>query len=93
MLEKGPAKKVVLWVNEETKHPHHREKLWLAVFEYLRHKRVAGASVMHTQMGFGDRHKVHRGDSPKRRRLLTESSSSKPQSVWRKCCRRSTKWW
>ncbi len=64
MLEKGPAKKVVLWVNEETKHPHHREKLWLAVFEYLRHKRVAGASVMHTQMGFGDRHKVHRGDSP-----------------------------
>jgi len=64
MLEKGPAKKVVIWVNEETKQAHHREKLWLAVFEYLRHKRVAGASVLHTQMGFGDRHKVHRADSP-----------------------------
>ena len=62
MLEKGPAKKVVVWVNEETK--HHHEKLWLAVFEFLRHKQVAGASVMRTQMSFGDRHKVHRGDSP-----------------------------
>ena len=36
MLAKGPAKKVTVWVNEETKHPHHREKLWLAVFEYFR---------------------------------------------------------
>lgn len=62
-LEKGPAKKVTVWVNEETKHPHHREKLWLAVFEYLRHKRVAGASVTRTQMSFGDRQMVHRGDS------------------------------
>ena len=61
MLEKGPAKKVVVWLNEETK--HHHEKLWLAVFEYLRHKQVAGASVTRTQMSFGDRHKVHRGDS------------------------------
>ncbi len=64
MLEKGPAKKVTVWVNEETKHPHHRDKLWLAIFEFLRHKRVAGASVTRTQMSFGARHVVHRGDSP-----------------------------
>ena len=63
MLEKGPAKKVTVWVNDETRHPHHREKLWLAVFEYLRHKRVAGASLTRTQLSFGDRQVVHRGDS------------------------------
>jgi PII-like signaling protein len=64
MLEKGPAKKVTVWVNEDTKHPHHREKLWLAVFEFLRHKKVAGASVTRTQMSFGDRQLIHRGESP-----------------------------
>ena len=64
MLEKGPAKKVTVWVNEDSKHPRHREKLWLAVFDYLRHKKVAGASVTRTQMSFGDRQVVHRGDSP-----------------------------
>lgn len=64
MLEKGPAKKVTVWVNEDTKHPHHREKLWLAVFEFLRHKKVAGTSVTRTQMSFGDRQLIHRGDSP-----------------------------
>ena len=63
MLEKGPAKKVIVWVNEETKLPHHREKLWLAIFDFLRHKKIAGASVTHTQMSFGDRQKVHRADS------------------------------
>lgn len=61
MLDKGPAKKVVVWVNEETK--HHHEKLWLAVFEFLRHKQVAGASVTRAEMSFGDRKKVHRSDS------------------------------
>jgi PII-like signaling protein len=63
MLEKGPAKKVTVWVNENTRQPHHREKLWLAVFDYLRHKKVAGASVTRTQMSFGDRQVVHRADS------------------------------
>jgi PII-like signaling protein len=61
MLNKGPAKKVTIWVNEET--AHHRQPLWLAVFEYLRHKRVQGASVTRTQMSFGDRHILHHADS------------------------------
>lgn len=62
MLEKGPAKKVTVWLNEDTRHGH--EKLWLAVFDYLRHKRIAGASVTHTTMSFGDRQHVHRSDAP-----------------------------
>ena len=62
MLERGPARKVTVWVNEETS--HHHEKLWLAVFDYLRHKRIAGASVTHTTMSFGDRKHVHNADLP-----------------------------
>jgi PII-like signaling protein len=61
MIEKGPAKKVTIWVNEDT--PHHKVKLWLAVFEYLQHKKVAGASVTRTQMSFGDRQLIHRADA------------------------------
>jgi PII-like signaling protein len=53
---------VTVWVNEETS--HHHEKLWLAVFDYLRHKRIAGASVTHTRMSFGDRKHVHNADAP-----------------------------
>lgn len=62
MLEKGPAKKVTVWVNEETR--HHHEKLWVAVFDYLRHKRIAGASVTHTKMSFGAHRHVHSADLP-----------------------------
>ncbi len=62
MLEKGPAKKVTVWVNEESR--HHHEKLWLAVFDYLRHKRIAGASVTHTKMSFGARQHVHNAELP-----------------------------
>jgi PII-like signaling protein len=61
MLQKGPAKKVTIWVNEETR--HHLEPLWLAVFEYLRHKRIAGASVTHTKLAFGDRKRIHNADA------------------------------
>jgi PII-like signaling protein len=61
MLEKGAAKKVTLWINEETR--YHHEKLWLALFEYLRHKRIAGASLTHTKMAFGDRKRVHNADA------------------------------
>ena len=60
MLEKGPAKKVTVWVNEDTR--HHHEPLWQAIFDYLRHKQIAGASVTHTKMSFGDRQRVHSAD-------------------------------
>lgn len=64
MIAKGPAKKVTIWVNEDSR--HHTMKLWVAVFDYLKHKNVAGASVTHTRMSFGDRKIVHRSDEPER---------------------------
>ncbi|MCZ2149684.1 MAG: DUF190 domain-containing protein [Bryobacterales bacterium] len=62
MLAKGPARKVTIYVNEETR--YHLQPLWAAVFEYLRHKKVAGATVTHSRMSFGNRQIVHRSDSP-----------------------------
>ncbi|MEO8662800.1 MAG: DUF190 domain-containing protein [Bryobacteraceae bacterium] len=52
---------MTLWINEETR--FHHEKLWLALFEYLRHKRIAGASLTHTKMAFGDHKRVHNADA------------------------------
>lgn len=60
MLHKGPAKKATIWVNESTR--HHHQPLWVAIFEYLRHKRIAGASVLRTKLAFGDRKLVHNAE-------------------------------
>lgn len=60
MIEKGPAKKVTIWVNHDSRHG--AQKLWFAIFEFLRHKQVAGASVTRTEMSFGDRQVVHRAN-------------------------------
>ena len=39
MLYKGPAKKVGIFLNEDTR--YHLEPLWNAIFTFLRHKHVA----------------------------------------------------
>ena len=57
MLPKGAAKKVTIYVNEDTR--HHMEPLWSAVFNFLRHKRVAGATVSRPMMGFGSHEVIH----------------------------------
>ena len=57
MLSKGAAKKVTIYVNEDTR--HHSGPLWSAVFNYLQHKRVAGATVLRPLMGFGAHHLRH----------------------------------
>ena len=62
MLSKGPARKVVVYVNEQSR--HHSQPLWSAVFDFLRHKAVAGATVTHARWGFGARHRVHNAESP-----------------------------
>jgi len=54
MLSKGAAKKVTIYVNEDTR--YHSAPLWKAVFDYLQHKRVAGATVLRPMMGFGPHH-------------------------------------
>lgn len=61
MLSRGPAQKVTIYVNEETK--YHAQPLWFALFEYLRHRKIAGATVFHSKMGFGARQVTHQGDS------------------------------
>jgi PII-like signaling protein len=60
MLSKGPAKRVTVFVNEDTRHG--TEPLWRAVFDLLVHKQAAGATVTRPQMGFGSHHQVHSPD-------------------------------
>lgn len=60
MLPKGPAKKVTIYVNEDTR--FHTGPLWRAIFDYLQHKRVAGATVLRPVMGFGSHHRRHSMD-------------------------------
>jgi PII-like signaling protein len=57
VLSKGPAKKVTIYVNEDTR--HHSGPLWSAVFSYLQHKRLEGATVLRPIMGFGAHHLRH----------------------------------
>lgn len=57
MLPKGPAKKVTIYVNEDTR--YHAGPLWSAVFTFLQHKRVAGATVLRPIEGFGAHHQTH----------------------------------
>jgi len=60
VLPKGPAKKVTIYVNEDTR--HHTEPLWRAIFDYLQHKNLAGATVLRPVMGFGSHHRRHSMD-------------------------------
>jgi hypothetical protein len=57
MLPKGSAKKVTIYVNEDTR--HHLEPLWNVIFTFLRQKRVAGATVLRPELGFGSSGEVH----------------------------------
>jgi PII-like signaling protein len=57
VLPKGPAKKVTIYVNEDTR--YHSGLLWTAVFNFLAHKRVAGATVLRPVQGFGAHHYRH----------------------------------
>jgi PII-like signaling protein len=57
MLEKGPARKVTIYVNEDTR--HHVGPLYEAVLDLLRRKGVAGATASRALAGFGPGHKLH----------------------------------
>jgi PII-like signaling protein len=56
MLQKGAARKVTIYLNQDTR--HHLQPLWIAIFDYLHHKRVAGANVLAPYMGFGGRGRI-----------------------------------
>lgn len=57
MLPRGSAKKVTIYLNQDTR--HHMEALWTTIFNYLRQHHVAGASLSRMTMGFGAHEQVH----------------------------------
>jgi PII-like signaling protein len=57
MLYKGSAKKVTIYVNEDTQ--HHMQPLYQAILTYLMHKGVTGATASRAMAGFGPHHVMH----------------------------------
>jgi len=57
MLAKGPAKKVCIYVNEDTR--HNLTPLYEAILSYLIHKGVAGATAYNAMAGFGAHQVMH----------------------------------
>ncbi len=57
MLTQGPAKKVTIFLNEDSR--HHATPLHDAVMAFLMHKGVAGATATRAFSGFGAHHVLH----------------------------------
>jgi PII-like signaling protein len=57
MLAKGPAKKVCIYVNEDTR--YNLVPLYEAILSYLMHKGVAGATAYNAMAGFGAHQMMH----------------------------------
>src|SRR5437016_14264481 len=57
MLKKGAAKKVTIYVNEDTQ--HHLQPLYESILTYLMHKGVAGATATRAMAGFGPHQVMH----------------------------------
>src|SRR5215471_11575660 len=57
MLTKGPAKRVTIYLNEDTR--HHLTPLHDAVMAYLMQVGVAGATATRAFSGFGGHHTLH----------------------------------
>ena len=57
MLSKGPAKKVTIFINEDTQ--HHMTALHDSIMTFLMHKGVSGATATRAFSGFGSHHLLH----------------------------------
>ena len=57
MLNKGPAKKVTIFVNEDTQ--HHVTALHDAIMTFLMHKGVTGATATRAFSGYGSHRALH----------------------------------
>ena len=57
MLKKGPAKKVTIFINEDTQ--HHLTALHSAIMTFLIHNGVAGATATRAYSGFGSHQLLH----------------------------------
>jgi len=57
MLSKGPAKKVTIYINEDTQ--HHMLALHDSIMTFLMHKGVSGATATRAYSGFGSHQTMH----------------------------------
>ena len=57
MLTKGPAKKVTIFINEDTQ--HHMTALHDSIMTFLMHKGVCGATATRAYSGFGSHQMLH----------------------------------
>jgi PII-like signaling protein len=57
MLTKGPAKKVTIFINEDTQ--HHLTALHDSIMTFLMHKGVCGATATRAFSGFGSHQQLH----------------------------------
>ena len=57
MLTKGPAKKVTIFINEDTQ--HHKTALHDSIMTFLMHKGVSGATATRAFSGFGSHQLMH----------------------------------
>jgi len=57
MLSKGPAKKVTIFINEDTQ--HHMTALHDSIMNFLMHKGVYGATATRAYSGFGSHQMMH----------------------------------
>jgi PII-like signaling protein len=57
MLTKGPAKKVTIFINEDTQ--HHLTSLHDSIMTFLMHKGVSGATATRAYTGFGSHQMLH----------------------------------
>lgn len=57
MLKKGPAKKVTIFINEDTQ--HHMAALHDSIMTFLMHKGVSGATATRAYSGFGAHQMLH----------------------------------
>jgi len=57
MLTKGPAKKVTIFINEDTQ--HHMTALHDSLMAFLMHKGVSGATATRAYSGFGSHQMLH----------------------------------
>src|SRR5215471_8327159 len=57
MLQKGTAKKVTIFINEDTR--HHFSSLCDAILTFLLHRGVSGATATRATAGFGAHRVVH----------------------------------
>lgn len=67
MLQAGPAQRVTIYISEN--HHYHGRNAYMAVFEFLFHHQIAGATVTRGIAGFGADHHIHTSD------ILAASSS------------------